>query len=362
MEESIVKLRKKVLKNGKLSLYLDFHYKGKRNYEFLKIYITKEPITKAERDSNKANLAIAQQIRNLREQEIFSGLYGVNAGYKTNAYFLEFFENHAINMQTSEKNRGVWFSALQHLKHFCNKGPTFKQIDDQWLEDLKAYLLDNVKQNTAYTYFNKVRAALRVAYEKKYTPRLINVKGIKYEEVERAFLTVEELKRVKEAPCSCEVLKRAFLFSCLTGIRWSDIHALLWSNVNIVEGNHHLIFRQQKTKSIENLPINEDAAKLMGVKGEINDRVFKGLKYSAWHNLVLREWMLKAGITKHITFHCARHTHAYLLLKNGVDIYTVSQMLGHKNIKTTQVYAKFVDEMKIAAVQKIPDIGINNAD
>ena len=68
--------------------------------------------------------------------------------------------------------------------------------------------------------------------------------------------------------------------------------------------------------------------------------------------------MLKAGITKNITFHCARHTHATLLLTNGVDIYTVSKLLGHKEIKTTQVYARIIDEKKKEAVNKIPSIKI----
>jgi hypothetical protein len=160
MEESIVKLRKKVLKNGKSSLYLDFYVNGKREYEFLKIYISNEPKDKAERDDNKRNLAIAQQIRNNREQEIYSGMYGVATNYNTDASFIEFFEDLTVNMNTSDNNRGVWYCALKHLRLFSKGDVTFKQIDENWLNAFKRYLLKKVKQNSAYTYFNKIRAPI----------------------------------------------------------------------------------------------------------------------------------------------------------------------------------------------------------
>ncbi len=69
-------------------------------------------------------------------------------------------------------------------------------------------------------------------------------------------------------------------------------------------------------------------------------------------------WIMKAGITKHITFHCARHTYATLLLTYGVDIFTLSKLLGHKNIKNTQIYAKIIDRKKREAVDKLPQIKI----
>jgi len=92
---------------------------------------------------------------------------------------------------------------------------------------------------------------------------------------------------------------------------------------------------------------------LLGERTSPTDRVFIGLKYSAWHNLHLQQWMLKAGITKSITFHCARHTYATLQLTLGTDIYTVSKLLGHKDLKTTQIYAKIIDEKKREAANRI---------
>lgn len=130
---------------------------------------------------------------------------------------------------------------------------------------------------------------------------------------------------------------------------------------NEKRGNE-LIFRQQKTKGMEYLPISEQALDLMGPRGyaDEEDRIFKGLKYSAYMNVGLFEWIARAGIKKKITFHCARHTHAVLLLENGTDIYTVSKMLGHRELKTTQIYAKIVDSKKMDAVNSLPKLDFNN--
>jgi site-specific recombinase XerD len=92
---------------------------------------------------------------------------------------------------------------------------------------------------------------------------------------------------------------------------------------------------------------------LLGDRKQQNDRVFEGLKYSAWYNLKLQQWMMKAGITKNITFHCARHTYATIQLTLGTDIYTVSKLLGHKDLRTTQIYAKVIDERKKEAANLI---------
>jgi integrase len=157
--------------------------------------------------------------------------------------------------------------------------------------------------------------------------------------------------------CMYPVLKRAFIFSCLTGIRWSDIQHMTWENLRHSEKRgYELSFRQQKTGGKEYLPISEQAVELLGERFEDDERLFVGLKYSAYMNVGLYKWIADAGVKKKITFHCARHTHAVLLLENGTDIYTVSKMLGHRELKTTQIYAKIVDSKKVEAVRCIPKL------
>jgi len=106
------------------------------------------------------------------------------------------------------------------------------------------------------------------------------------------------------------------------------------------------------------LDISNQAREYLGEQGKPDERVFIGLKYSGWHNIELQRWIMRAGITKEITFHCGRHTFAVLQLEYGTDIYTVSKLLGHKELKTTQIYAKIMDEKKKEAMNKIPDINI----
>lgn len=100
-------------------------------------------------------------------------------------------------------------------------------------------------------------------------------------------------------------------------------------------------------------PISKDAHKLLGERKEPEQRVFPDLKYSAYNNGFLKAWIQRAGITKNLTFHCFRHTYATLQLTLGTDIYTVSKMLGHKNVKTTQIYANVINEKKREAADKM---------
>lgn len=149
-----------------------------------------------------------------------------------------------------------------------------------------------------------------------------------------------------------DVIKRAAIFSALTGLRFSDVKALKWSELRGQPGKYYLQYRQQKTLVAEYMPISDDAVKLMANKRKLHESVFKNLTYSSIRVFLIR-WLAKAGIKKNITFHCFRHTYATLQLEFGTDLYTVSKMLGHKHIKTTQVYAKVVDSKKGQTINRI---------
>jgi len=150
-------------------------------------------------------------------------------------------------------------------------------------------------------------------------------------------------------------MKSAFIFSALTGLRFSDVQALTWEKINYDDLNgYSIIYTQKKTKGAENLPVPEQAIKMLGDRKNEKDLVFDGLEYGADKNKMLANWVKKAGITKHITFHCARHSFATLQLTMGTDIYTVSKLLGHKNLKTTEIYGHVISKTKIEAASKIP--------
>jgi site-specific recombinase XerD len=180
----------------------------------------------------------------------------------------------------------------------------------------------------------------------------------KGEQKQKEFLTLPELQALYATDCKNDTIKRISLFSALTGLRHSDCVGLLWENITGGE-SPCIKFAQQKTKATVYMPISAEALQLCGTRKNGNDTVFQGVSSSQFCNTVIAEWVKKAGITKDITFHCFRHTFATLQLTHGTDIYTVSKMLGHADVKTTQVYAQIVDEKKQKAANAIK-LNINN--
>lgn len=265
---------------------------------------------------------------------------------------------------------GNWKGAIKHLRAFTkNKDITFQQIDKSFVEGFKSYLENDARaktgkplsNNTQASYFTKLRVCINNAVEDNIlTPSIArglkSVKVIREKASKREYLTIEELKELVKVECRYSILKEAFLFSCLTGLRWSDIERMTWGQIRDEREGARYIFEQKKTGQLEYLDISNQARALIGERGDSELRVFKGLTYSAYFNVALKQWVLKASITKDITFHCARHTFATLQLSNGTDIYTLSKLLGHKELKTTQVYAKILDKAKQEAVNRIPNI------
>lgn len=355
-------------KGNKISLYLDYYKNGKRKYEYLSLYLIPAPekgrLTKAQKDVNNKILSLAESIRSKRLLEIQNGLYGFNDQEKLKGFFIIYMEILAQNKLDSKGNFDNWDSAIKHLKKYNPKDVSFANLDSKYVEGFRDYLTKTARTagnkpltaNSAHSYFNKFKAALKQAVKDgiiRANPA-DQVSSLPVGDNEREFLTNEELQSVIKHECEIPVLKTAFLFSCLSGLRWSDISKLVWSEVqHSKEYGWYIRFTQKKTKGTETLPISDQARNLLGKMDKPTEKVFKGLKYSAWHNIKLQQWIMKAGINKTITFHCARHTYATLQLTLGTDIFTVSKLLGHKDLKTTQVYAKIIDEKKMLAANKI---------
>ncbi len=349
---------------GKTSIYLDYYGDGKRKTEYLKLYLNPNAKTKAEKLENAKTEELAKSICAKRQIEIQNGIHGFRDQEKQKGSFIAYMDLLAKQRRDSLGNYGNWMSMIKHLKAFCKHDVSFMDVDRKFIQDFKEFLdkkaiahgNQKLSQNSKHSYYNKLSAALKQAVKDGIIPTnpAEGIEGFKQAETEREFLTLNELQAVIDAECEIPQLKTVFIFSCLTGLRWSDIQKLLWSEVqHSNEIGYFIRFRQKKTKGAETLPIPDEAYELMGAQGERNEKVFKGLRYSAWHNLKLKPWMERAGVYKKITFHCARHTYATLQLSLGSDITTVSNMLGHKNLKTTQLYAKIIDEKKREAAKRI---------
>jgi integrase len=351
-----VTIRRRQLKEkGKYALYLDLYIHGKQFQENLKLYLENEKGNVSIKQMNKQTLAIAERIKIERLHQLQNEAFGFKKPVKKYLNYNDFFVELLEERKRTNINLSTWEGVYKHLINF-NKSILFTEITERYLEEFKSYLLKNLSINSASSYFNIIKYTIHEAYRR----RLIKenpaerVKCIKSVDTHREYLTIDEIKSLVETPCRYEVLKKAFLFSCLTGLRWSDVHNLKWKDIRDIDGVTHIIFTQRKTKNAEVLPISENATELLTERADENERVFVGLRYSSYFNTALFTWVTNAGIKKHITFHCARHSNAILLLNNGVDIFTVSKMLGHRELKTTSIYAKVLNQTKIDAVNKLP--------
>ena len=373
-----VRIRRKTLANGNISLYLAIYINGHREYEFLKLYLIPEK-TKADRERNKQTMALANSIKAQRIVDIQNGAHGFKADFKEQTLFYDYYNalTEKRKKKESKGNFSNWASCLRHLKKYDPRQTlTFADITPKWVQGFHDYLeteaeafgcdsrkrLDKrqLSQNSKQSYFNKLRACLRQAYEDGIirTNPMRGILGFSTQEGTREYLTLDEVRAMAAADCDYPEIKRAFLFSCLTGLRRSDIEKLTWGEVTELDGRTRLIFRQKKTGGQEHLDITPQAAELIGERGNAKpgDRVFGNIRYPSDTNDSLRIWALRAGIDKRISFHVGRHTFAVLMLTLGTDIYTVSKLLGHRELKTTQIYAKIVDAKKQEAVDNIPKI------
>lgn len=209
-------------------------------------------------------------------------------------------------------------------------------------------------------YFTTLNTVLRKAVKKGIIPNnpvnaldsgtvIVNVK-----ESIRQYLTADELKKLKDTPIANEMTKRMFLFSCFTGLRYSDARKVTWNDIDA--GKIEMVM--EKTKHAVYVPLSQNALNCLPPRrrAKHTDPVFTDLPSLDMMNRYLRKWVEAAGINKHISFHCSRHTFATMLLSFGTDLYTVSKLLGHKDIKATQIYARIIDKKKEEAVNSIPTL------
>lgn len=358
-----VTLRQRVISNGRISLYLDYYPAIRNPYtmkmsrrEYLGIYIYARPKNEIERDFNNEMLSKAEAIRCIRVQAIVNEEFGFLDKHKMKADFLAYFREKA------KLKYHKWDCVYQHFEKFVNGYCTFGDVTVELCQKFRQYLLNckqirhpniSVSRNSAAGYFSTFRALLKVAYQEKMLRENLNdfIDKIEWKEVKKQYLTLAEVKKLAATPCKIPVLKQASLFSCMTGLRISDILQLTWDNIEVGPDNGYYIrICTEKTETEATLPISNEALELCGIPG--SGCVFKGLT-RAMTNQPLKQWISEAGIKKHITFHCFRHSYAVIQISLGTDIYTVSKMLTHKNVSTTQIYADLVNSKKRETANKI---------
>jgi len=368
-----VTIRTKPLSGDRFRIYFDFYpsvilpgAKKSTRRKFTDLFLYAKPHSPQEKEHNKqvqieADLIRAKYLNILNQREFYSEIE--KEAYLRKQIEKQSFTSFYISLleKRSGETKRQWKTTLHCLQRFHPTDILFSDIQVHFVESFKSFLLSpeatnkkkKLHQNTSQTYFKPFRVALNSAYRYGYLSKdyCKIVSDIKLIESKRNFLTSDEVKMLISTPCADEEIKRASLFSIYTGLRLSDIQSLKWENIIQSEHGASIDFRQKKTKGLEVLPISQDAESLLGKSQPGDLLIFPTLYTKKNYNDIIKEWVEKANIRKHITFHSFRHTNATLLLKNGAEIVTVSKLMGHKSLKTTMVYIKILDDTKRAAVE-----------
>lgn len=384
-----IRLREKRLSNGNKSLYLDYYKDGEREYEFLKLYLIPE-ITPFDKIHNAETLKAANAIKAERTTAILAseaGLKRVGQSKMLLSEWMMYCADEAEKKSIEASSRNTWARMLRQtaaaLVEYGGEAVRLSDVDKEfvkgfiyWLQyEYKITRTTKTKQGgiqnegchlspkTAQKKYSCFRFALNEAVREELLLNnpcnLIAANDkIKVPESKRAFLTIEELKQLETTPTNSEATKRAYLFMCYSGLRISDVIRLRWMDINQQAEPWTIEIRQQKTQNPLYLPLSNKAREFMPEQGETapSGLVFAGLPTEPAMNRTLKRWAQNAGILKNVTLHTARHTYATTLLTKGVDLYTVSKLLGHSEVATTQIYAKIIDKTKVEAVNKLNEL------
>ena len=377
-----VRIREKVLGDGTISLYLDMYHKGNRKKEGLKLYIIPET-TPAAKQQNKNTRRLAEQIKAQRILDIQKdGLVDWEKLKKSRTTLVSWLEDFVtceaqLSPSGVVSKRNAKVRVEEYLASIGKPDLRLSEVDREFCRGFVAFLRtckshrgkETISETTARLLMSRVAAAMNKAVVEGLIPSnpfkaLESKEKPKITASRREFLTVEELKVLINTPCRFDIVKRAFLFSCFTGLRYSDVKSLLWSEVHTAADGKTLYIehRQVKTKKTVTIPLSDEALRWIPKQVDGIDQVFHELQISTGTvEDVLKEWMKDCKIDKHITYHCSRHTAATTLLTLGANLYVVSKLMGHSSIQMTEVYAKIVDQKKVETMNLVNRLFTNPA-
>ena len=358
-----VTIKKNYLKNGTISLHLAYYppfYDAREHKiirtENLHLSLIAKPKTAIEKKHNADMEDLALAIQSKRLIQIRNEEFDFLDKTKGSEDFLAYFEKECRTHHTK------WMGCYKHFYDFCHGQCTFGMLNVAMCKGFSEYLLHDVKnkrtgtpihQNSAAGYLTSFRTLLKKAYVEKMLDTNLNdyFDPIPTLPTQKEFLTWEECQRILATPCKNDVLKRATMFAIFTGLRISDILSLEWDHIKKAPNGKWCIYKEvQKTRKWKPFPLTEEALVFCGERSY--GYVFKGLKRTMTFD-PFKKLIADAGITKHISFHCLRHTFASMLHAKHIDIYTIKTLLGHSQVTTTQIYTDVSDDTMWDAVEKI---------
>ena len=354
-----VYLRKKVNASGTTSLYLDIYNDGKRYKEYLTHLKLLKPTNPIERNNNAEKLKLAKQIRDKKAMELQANEHEI-VNYQLNKIELvTYFENY-LSKYTKKDKRNIEGVLKRFLLFAKEEGivlTTMKKLNSGIVSDFADYLKSTCKGEGANSYFARFKKVLNKAVKDGLITKspadgiVIKKDNSRMKDV----LTIEEIQLLANVEIGNSQVKNAFLFCCFTGLRWSDIKQLKWENVDL--RNNLLKTIQSKTSKHVEITLNDTALKLLPNKDEKNELVFN-LPSTTSTLKHLRKWVLKAGVEKKITWHCARHSFGTNLIIYKNDAMIVSKLMGHSSIAQTQRYVRIANDLKKQATDNLPKINL----
>ena len=348
-----VKVRKK-----RNRLYLDIYVDGRRNWENLNLTVSSDPAM------NKETMRLADYARIKREQQIFSGQWGLQDKARAKMSLYVYLEKMGEG-RNKQKDRVC--KVLPHLEKYSGgRDIQLGQINSKWFKSFQDYLQKDceLSENSANSYAYAVKMAFRQAVRENIILEdpSVGIKSITVPEPDRVSLQLEEFQKLARVPIGGKLgaeVRRAFLFACYTALRVSDLISLKWGDIEHTSSGAVIVKRQIKTKKRITVPIHPSAWALINDKTihNHNEPVFSLLAESNTRtNKYLIKWAVKAGIEKHVTWHVARRTCPSLLHEMDVDIYTIQKILGHAHIADTAKYTNISAPKLRTAVNTLPGI------
>lgn len=358
-KSNLVHLRAKKISKG-YSLVLDINFKNKRIFEYLKIYLSTVDKKKFSIE-DKNVFRLAEVIMAKRITELNTGTYTDTAEFNKDDLINHYFER-IVKQKKRDKSKSYYkWQASFNMFDLCFKeGISFSEIKPKHMEIFKNYLLKELKKNnSAHSYLSIVSSMFNLAVRDELIESnpVNRINRIKWLDTELKYLTLDEVGILHNSKTDHPIIKNAFLFSCFTGLRISDIEQLTWNKIQKEGKNFVIRLSQIKTQEPVTIYLAEQALIYLPERGDPAVRVFNLLnRRHTQRNLKLWFDSIENFTKTGVTFHSARHTFATLTLTYGADLKTVSELLGHSSIRVTEKYAKVINKLKIDAVKNLPTL------
>lgn len=372
-----VRIRERKLSGGSASLYLDIYVDGVRKHESLGLYLL-PPTAPDARTINTRVKSIAENIKSEWIRAIQKGgVRELDWPRKTKMpliTWLKRYESETVGFKkkTLQGRRDLRKKVEEYLREEGLMDLRMDELDEYFCKGFLHFLRtarngvckkqkDRLISNGCALHHQAVlNGALNKAVRDGVIPEnpLNNIdRSDKFhpDPEEREYLTIDEIKLLIKLPCGNAQVKRAFLFSCFTGLRLSDVRTLNWSKIHEMPDGKSLYISMimQKTQRAVHIPLSHMALRYLEDKTDNDSPIFQLPASNAIINKHLKEWVKAGNIEKIITFHCSRHTFATMMLTLGADLYTTSKLLGHTNVATTQIYSKIIDRKMVETVNLV---------